>query len=82
MLGNVEQWTEDCWHNDYKGAPQESQAWLSGDCKERVVRGGSWESIPRGLMSSNRFLYELAYRDSRTGFRLARDLKNNLINQN
>ena len=41
MAGNVWQWVEDCYHNNYDGAPQDGSAWLAGDCKYRVVRGGS-----------------------------------------
>ena len=41
MHGNVMEWVEDCWHDDYNGAPADSSAWLIGcrkgnedDCKE------------------------------------------------
>ncbi len=30
MHGNVWEWVEDCWHDDYTGAPMNSNAWLSG----------------------------------------------------
>ena len=45
MLGNVFEWTQDCWHENYNGAPMDGAAWLEadgGDCECRVVRGGSW----------------------------------------
>jgi formylglycine-generating enzyme required for sulfatase activity len=29
MLGNVFEWTEDCFHGDYNGAPQDGSAWLA-----------------------------------------------------
>ena len=44
MHGNVWEWCEDCWHDDYKNAPLDGSAWLeanNGDCKKRVLRGGS-----------------------------------------
>ena len=40
--GNVEEWVEDCWNVDYEGAPTDGSAWLSGNCRARVLRGGSW----------------------------------------
>lgn len=47
MLGNVYEWTQDCYHDGYAGAPTDGSAWTSGDCSYRVQRGGSWASIRR-----------------------------------
>jgi formylglycine-generating enzyme required for sulfatase activity len=44
MSGNVWEWTEDCYHDNYKGAPTDGAAWADDDCKYRVLRGGSWSS--------------------------------------
>lgn len=46
VLGNVLEWTEDCWHEDYTGAPADGSPWTSGDCNARVLRGGSWFYLP------------------------------------
>ena len=47
MAGNVWEWVEDCWHNNYAGAPRDGTAWTSGgDCGRRVLRGGSWGNYP------------------------------------
>ena len=43
MVGNVWEWTEDCWNDNYEGAPADGSARTSGDCIRRVVRGGSVE---------------------------------------
>jgi formylglycine-generating enzyme required for sulfatase activity len=40
MVGNVWAWTEDCYHDSYKGAPTDGSAWTIGDCSSRVIRGG------------------------------------------
>ena len=49
ILGNVREWTEDCYHDDqgYRGAPADGSAWTSGSCRFRVLRGGSWLSYAR-----------------------------------
>jgi formylglycine-generating enzyme required for sulfatase activity len=41
MLGNVWEWTQDCYHDSYLGAPAQGTAWTSGDCNFRVDRGGT-----------------------------------------
>jgi formylglycine-generating enzyme required for sulfatase activity len=43
MLGNVWEWTEDVYHDSYRGAPTNGSAWVTGgDPKYKVLRGGSW----------------------------------------
>ena len=73
MHGNVWEWVEDCWNDSYVGAPANGSAWASGDCSQRVVRGGSWFGIPRNLRSATRYGDHRANRDSLLGFRLAQD---------
>ena len=54
-LGNVREWTEDCAHGDYNGAPTDGSAWITGGtCDSHVVRGFSWGTSPRGLSSASR----------------------------
>jgi formylglycine-generating enzyme required for sulfatase activity len=60
MAGNVSEWTKDCWHENYQGAPTDGRAWGeedAGDCGRRVVRGGSWLSDPDYLRSAHRYWY-------------------------
>jgi hypothetical protein len=38
--GNVWEWVQDCYHDDYKGAPADGRVWTTGDCSHRVLRGG------------------------------------------
>ena len=73
MHGNVWEWVEDCWHDSYDGAPDDGAAWISGgNCDMRVLRGGSWFSIPRNLRSANRFEFGSGSRYDGIGFRVAR----------
>ena len=72
MLGNAWEWTEDCWNPGYAGAPADGSAWLTGDCAQRVCRGGSWSTVPRFARSAARNRNTADHRDNLTGFRLAR----------
>jgi formylglycine-generating enzyme required for sulfatase activity len=74
MLGNVFQWTEDCWSANYKGAPIDGSARLDGDCAERELRGGSWFSSPTYVRANYRNHFGVDYRTSTVGIRLARDI--------
>ncbi len=74
MVGNVWEWTEDCWNPNYQGAPADGSPWTSGDCNPRVVRGGSWVDFPDGLRSAYRYWYASANRSYGLGFRVARTL--------
>jgi formylglycine-generating enzyme required for sulfatase activity len=77
MHGNVWEWVEDCWHEDYEGAPTDSSAWLGaggGECGGRVERGGSWFNVPEALRSAYRGGVSAVFRDGNLGFRLAQDL--------
>jgi formylglycine-generating enzyme required for sulfatase activity len=74
MLGNVFQWTEDCWYADYKGAPIDGSARTGGDCSEHELRGGSWFSTPAYVRADYRNHFAANYRTSSVGIRLVRDL--------
>ena len=78
MLGNVWQWTNDCWNESYVGAPSDGSAWTSGDCSKRVLRGGSWSNVPEFVRAAARSRADAAGRDanysSYAGFHVARTL--------
>jgi formylglycine-generating enzyme required for sulfatase activity len=74
MQGNAWQWTEDCYHDSYAGAPSDGSAWTTGDCGSRVVRGGSWVASPQVLRSANRNGGTTGDPVSSLGFRVARTL--------
>jgi sulfatase modifying factor 1 len=73
-LGNVWEWVEDCFKDNYTGAHSDGSAWTSGDCSRRVLRGGSWDFNPRLLRSSFRLRNGTDDRGSVNGFRVARTL--------
>ena len=73
MHGNVWEWVEDCWNNSYVGAPSDARSWMSGDCGQHTLRGGSWYNGPNALHSSTRTKRTLTFRHSHLGFRLVQD---------
>jgi formylglycine-generating enzyme required for sulfatase activity len=74
MAGNVFQWVEDCYHENYSGAPTDGSAWTAGDCKFRVLRGGSWENDPQDVRSASRGRNSADGRNDGLGFRVGRTL--------
>ena len=62
VLGNVWEWTQDCWNDNYSGAPPDGSAWRSGDCSRRVLRGGSWVFGPGNLRSALRLWNSAGFR--------------------
>ena len=75
MNGSVWEWTADCWHNSYQGAPTDGRAWDSPGCDMRVIRGGSWREGGGYMLSATRFKYSAGVRQSQDGFRIVKDLK-------
>lgn len=74
MLGNAQEWVQDCWHNGYEGATDDGSVW-ERDCPDsmrRVLRGGGWISAPEGARVAARDSAAADYRNYYTGFRLAR----------
>ncbi|MBI5154512.1 formylglycine-generating enzyme family protein [Candidatus Poribacteria bacterium] len=45
MHGNVSEWCEDWWHDNYNGAPADGTAWVQPAGSFRVLRGGAWNSV-------------------------------------
>jgi formylglycine-generating enzyme required for sulfatase activity len=75
MPGNVSEWVEDCWHDEYTARhPTDGSAWLEGNCNGRVVRGGSWEDSPVELRSAARTGGDKTDRFYTDGLRIARGL--------
>jgi formylglycine-generating enzyme required for sulfatase activity/predicted Ser/Thr protein kinase len=74
LLGNVFEWVQDCWHDDYTDAPADGSARVEAGCSERELRGGSWFSTPRYVNATYRNRFEHGYRSSSIGFRVVREM--------
>ena len=79
MLGNVWQWTADCWHETYAGAPADGRPWTTPGCRRHVLRGGSWSNLPIFIRSAARVAApahgEQSDYSNDSGFRLARTIR-------
>ncbi len=74
MLGNVQEWVEDCYNNTYDDAPRDGTAWVAGTWSARVFRGGGWDVIPQNVRAAYRGWDLTGNRDNNLGFRVARTL--------
>lgn len=79
MLGNVVEWCEDCWHDNYFCAPNDGSAWLGANLGVhylRPLRGGHWNSNPTQVRASYRFrdFHFPTERGKGIGFRVLRPL--------
>lgn len=72
MHGNVQEWTADCWKDNYADAPNDGRAITTGLCSLRTVRGGSWYDPAHKLRSASRQSQTNATRSRFTGFRVVR----------
>ena len=74
IAGNVGEWTEDCWHENYIKAPVDGSAWVNPGCKRRVARGGYWASAPEKSRAAFRISALAETHGPVVGIRIARDL--------
>jgi eukaryotic-like serine/threonine-protein kinase len=71
MHGNVWEWCQDTYHQNYSGAPTDGSAWVSGgDNRLRILRSGSWLNDPWYCRSASRHWYNSENRSNDLGFRV------------
>lgn len=72
MHGNVWEWCEDGWHDNYQEAPRDERAWTDNHSQTsaRVLRGGSWFNSLTHCRSARRFSYGRGHAYNSYGFRL------------
>ena len=74
LAGNVSEWVADCWHDGYRRAPDDGQAWVNPGCRTKVVRGGSWASSPAQTRPAWRLGSDADTTNARIGFRVVREI--------
>lgn len=72
--GNLYEWTHDCYHRNYTGAPSDGSVWEGGDCSVRVARGGAYRSPSASMRVENRETFPSSKGQYNVGIRLVRDL--------
>jgi formylglycine-generating enzyme required for sulfatase activity len=72
MHGNAQEWMEDCWNDGYTAdAPTNSAPYLTPECGEHALRGGSWQSPPGEIRSAARAGMRRDEQLTTVGFRVA-----------
>ena len=72
-MGNVLEWTQTCYHKNYKNAPETGQIWeTKGNCRYMMVRGGAYNSYKRDMRITRRKKFSPKARDTNIGFRVIR----------
>ncbi|MFM6881969.1 MAG: formylglycine-generating enzyme family protein [Dolichospermum sp.] len=69
MHGNVWEWCQDDWHDNYEGAPIDGSAWISLT-NRKVLRGGSWNYYPVLCRSASRNWDNAKFNYNNFGFRV------------
>ena len=70
MHGNVWEWCQDEWHDNYIDAPKDSSVWTSQSDIIKVLRGGSWYNNPWNCRSAYRYYGSLGFNSNGFGFRV------------
>ena len=75
--GNVYDWVEDCWNDNYDGAPSDGSAWMSGNCDGHILRGGAYIRNAKTARSGARMWFGPSDRMIYMSVRVARTLVTN-----
>jgi formylglycine-generating enzyme required for sulfatase activity len=74
MHGNVWEWCQDHWHNNYESAPIDGSAWEDYySNNRRMLRGNSWFNCPEYARSAFRATFDAYSKSSNFGFRIVCD---------
>ncbi len=70
MHGNVWEWCEDDWNQNYENPPTDGSAWFSENSRKKVIRGASWLDLPLDCRSAFRNFNSRDNRYFGIGFRV------------
>lgn len=71
VTGNVREWTQDCYVNNFENAPLDGRSVEAAKCAQRVTRGGAFSDTVEALRIAARTRNAPDARDRLTGFRIA-----------
>jgi len=72
MHGNVWEWCQDVWHENYNGAPTDGNAWIVRNSNSHILRGGSWSDSGSCFRCARRSENHGTNRSVYQGFRISR----------
>ena len=72
--GNAYEWTADCWNQNHENRARDQSARDTGDCKRRVIRGGSFYYFNKVARSFYRSKNPTAVKSYWLSFRVVRDI--------
>ncbi|MFH0785045.1 MAG: FlgO family outer membrane protein [Pseudomonadota bacterium] len=79
MAGNVWEWVQDCWIENYVNAPDDqSPRKFTGKCSNYTLRGGAWNSPDRQISTTSRLGVSGDTKSNYIGFRLVKDPGTNI----
>ena len=73
MHGNLWEWCEDSWLDDYSSSPRDGSSYQNKDGHDRVARGGSWHEPANLCRSAARIHFVQSDADEYVGFRAVCD---------
>jgi formylglycine-generating enzyme required for sulfatase activity len=74
MHGNVWEWVQDTWHENYNSSPLDGSPWEGEEDTHRASRGGSWYCDSNLCRSASRFRRDPENHISNLGFRLLKEV--------
>lgn len=74
MLGNVWEYTGDCYIDTLAGMPADASVRITDPCPRRVARGGAWRNLVDHIRAANRYRVSPVTRSDFVGFRAVRAL--------
>lgn len=76
MTGNVWEWVQDCWVENYVNAPEDqSPRKITGRCGNYTIRGGAWNSPKRQITVTSRLGIWAKTKSNYIGFRLVKEIQ-------
>jgi len=74
ISGNVWEWVEDCWVDNYVNASEDqSPRKVTGKCSNFTIRGGAWNSPAKQISTTSRLGVSADTKSNYIGFRLVKD---------
>ena len=75
IIGNVQEWVEDCYSATRDRLSESGAPPAEGNCARRFVKGGSWGTLAHNVRIAERVPYPATHRDDSIGIRVARTLR-------